>query len=169
MRRSVCNAHASNGGRSLCVQIPREHSYPLPTYWYHSKGNWLRYNFAADKWNFAADFSSFIVEIVRKTTNLGTSSHFEEVMGGIEPWLMARWKARVDFLLTLIELLFLYPLPLTRYTAKRQNSLLFGGVGQFQPRFQGEGVVPGEYLFGFEKTRRILLSDSVNCTVLFVR
>jgi len=26
--------------------------------------------------------------------------HFEEVRGSVEPWLMARWKARVDFLLT---------------------------------------------------------------------
>jgi len=40
------------------------------------------------------------------------------------------------------------------------------GVGQLQPRFQGEGVVPGEYFFGFYKTRHILLSDSANCTVL---
>jgi len=48
MRRSVCNTGASNGGRSLCVQISRERSYPLPIYWYHSKDNWLRYNFAAD-------------------------------------------------------------------------------------------------------------------------
>jgi len=39
---------ASNGGRSLWVQISRERSYPLPIYWYHSKGNWLRYNIAAD-------------------------------------------------------------------------------------------------------------------------
>jgi len=28
MRRSVCNAGASNVGRSLCVQISRERSYP---------------------------------------------------------------------------------------------------------------------------------------------
>jgi len=28
MRQSVCNAGASNGGRSLCVQISRERSYP---------------------------------------------------------------------------------------------------------------------------------------------
>ena len=28
MRRSVCNAGASNAGRSLCVQISRERSYP---------------------------------------------------------------------------------------------------------------------------------------------
>jgi len=33
--------------------------------------------------------------------------HFEEVRGGVEPWLMARWKARVDYLLSVIELLFL--------------------------------------------------------------
>ena len=32
--------------------------------------------------------------------------HFEEVMGGVEPWLMARWKARAEFLLSVIELLF---------------------------------------------------------------
>ena len=30
MRRSVCNAGASNAGRFLCVQISRERSYPLP-------------------------------------------------------------------------------------------------------------------------------------------
>ena len=29
-RRSVCHAGASNAGRSLCVQISRERSYPLP-------------------------------------------------------------------------------------------------------------------------------------------
>jgi len=45
MRWSVCNAGASNAGRFLCVQISRERSYPLPIYWYHSIGNWLRYNF----------------------------------------------------------------------------------------------------------------------------
>ena len=36
---------ASNGGWSLCIQISREWSYPLPIYWYHSKGNWLHYNY----------------------------------------------------------------------------------------------------------------------------
>ena len=62
-------------------------------------------------------------------------------MGSIEPWLMARWKARVDFLLTVIEL------PLRRYKAKRvKTHCLLEGVGQLQPRFQGEGVVPGKFL-----------------------
>jgi len=30
-------------GSVPCVQISREWSYPLPIYWYHSKGNWLRF------------------------------------------------------------------------------------------------------------------------------
>ena len=34
--------------QSVCARISRERSYALPIYWYHSKGNWLRYNFAAD-------------------------------------------------------------------------------------------------------------------------
>jgi len=92
MRRSVCNAGASNAGQSLCVQISREWRYPLPIYWYHSKGNWLRYNSAAESfyiikcqkfyyikvllYNFSADFSSFIVEIVQKTANVSTLSPF---------------------------------------------------------------------------------------------
>ena len=52
---------------------------PLTIYWYHSKGNWLRYNLAADSFyivKIAADFSSVIVEIVRKTTNFGIWSPF---------------------------------------------------------------------------------------------
>jgi len=48
MRQSMCNTGASNAGRSFCVQISRERSYPLPIYWYHSKGDWLHYNIAAD-------------------------------------------------------------------------------------------------------------------------
>ena len=33
--------------------------------------------------------------------------HFEKVGGGVEPWWMARWKALAEFLLSVIELLFL--------------------------------------------------------------
>jgi len=33
-------------------------------------------------------------------------------------------------------------------------------------KISGEGVAPGEYFFGFCKTRHILLSNSANCTVL---
>jgi len=39
-----------------------------------------------------------------------------------------------------------YLLPFTRYKAKRVKAHCFlEGVGQFEPRFQGDGVVPAEY------------------------
>ena len=41
-------------------------------------------------------------------------TNFEDVKGSVEPWLMARWKARVEFLLSVIELLFVYPMHLDR-------------------------------------------------------
>jgi len=62
---------------------------------------------------------------------------------------MARWKARVEFLLSVIGLLFqfFYLLRLRRYKAKRvKNRCYQAGVGQFEPRLQRVGVVPGEYL-----------------------
>jgi len=100
MRRSVWNARASNGGRSLCVQISREWNYPLPIYWYHFKRNWLRYNFAAD--SFAAD-SFYIMKlcsrlIVHYCLNCMKDNKFRyliPILRKVEPWLMARWKAPV--------------------------------------------------------------------------
>ena len=47
-----------------------------------------------------------------------------------------------------------------------QNSLLSGEGRPLGANISGEGVVPGEYFFGFYKTRHILLSNSENCTVL---
>ena len=71
-----------------------------------------------------------IVEVVQNTTPLGTfDPHFEEVWGGVEPWSMARWKARVDFLLSVIELIFL-SLTVEALQGKTcQTSLLSGEVG----------------------------------------
>ena len=105
----------------LCVQTWREQNYPLPIYWHHSKGNWFRYNFAAESfykmklcsrlfvlycWNCPKDDKfRYSIPIFRK-------------LGGVEPWLMARWKARVEFLLGVIELRFCL-LRLRRYY--RQN------------------------------------------------
>ena len=73
--------------------------------------------------------------------------HFEEVRGGVESWWMARWKARAEYLLSLIELLFLsLTVGLRRYKAKRvKTRSLQEWVCHFEPKFQGEGVVPGEY------------------------
>jgi len=50
---------------------------PLPIYWYHSKGNWMRYNFAADSFYIMKLCVRLFVlycrrlEVVQKTTNLG--------------------------------------------------------------------------------------------------
>jgi len=56
---------------------------------------------------------------------------------------------------------------LRRYKAKCvKTRCLQEWVGHLEPKFQGEGVVPGEYFFGLYKTRHILLSNSANCTVL---
>jgi len=77
---------------------------------------------------------------------------------------MARWKARVEFLLSVIELLFL-SLTLSCYKAKRVKTRCYQeGVGHLEPRFQGEGVVPRGYFFS--QTRHILLSKYANCIVL---
>jgi len=70
---------------------------------------------------------------------------FEEVTGGVAPWSMARWKALVEFLLSVIELLFL-SLTLEALQGKTcQNRSLQEWLGHFEPKFHGEVVVPGEY------------------------
>jgi len=66
--------------------------------------------------------------------------HFEEVRGGVEPWLMARWKACVEFLLSVMNFFF-YLLWLRRYKAKAiKTCCLQEGVGHLEPRFQEEVV-----------------------------
>jgi len=63
--------------------------------------------------------------------------HFEEVRGRIEPWLMARWKARVDFLLSVIELLLL-SLTVEALQGKMcQNSLPSGGGRSLGAKISG--------------------------------
>jgi len=56
---------------------------------------------------------------------------------------MARWKARVEFLLSIIERLFLsLTVALRRFKAKCvKTRCLQEGVGHLEPRFQGKGVV----------------------------
>jgi len=57
---------------------------------------------------------------------------------------MARWKALVEFLLSVIELFLSLTVEALQVTP--QDSLLSGGVGQFERRLQGQGVVPGEHV-----------------------
>jgi len=79
---------------------------------------------------------------------------------------MARWKAHVDFLLSVTELLFLSLTTEALQGKTCQSSLLSGEGGSLWAKISGGRGRPWGILFGFYKTRHILLSDSANCTVL---
>jgi len=87
-------------------------------------------------------------------------------MGGVEPWLMARWKARAEFLLSAIELLFLSLTVDTLQGKMSQNSLPSGGGRSLGAKILGGRGRPWGIFSGFYKTRHILLSDGANCTML---
>ena len=62
MRRNVCNERRC----FQCWLVPlrsdsKGTELPLPIYWYHSKGNWLRYNFAAESFYIMKLFSRLFV------------------------------------------------------------------------------------------------------------
>jgi len=79
---------------------------------------------------------------------------------------MARWKARVVFLLSVAELLLL-SLTVEALQGKRcQNSLLSGRGRSLGAKISGRRGRHWGMFVGFYKTRHILLSDSANCTVL---
>ena len=108
-----------------------------------------------------------IVEVVQNTTPVGTfDPHFEEVGGGVEPWSMARWKALAEFLLSVTELLFLSLTVEAQQGKMCQNSLRSGLGRSFGAKISGGRGRPWGIIFGFYKTRHILLSKGANCTVL---
>jgi len=72
---------------------------------------------------------------------------------------MARWKACVDFLSTVTELLFLSLTADVLQGKTCQNSLLFGEGGSVLAKISGEGVVPGEYFFVSTKLDTIPACD----------
>ena len=71
----------------------------------------MLYNLAADSFYIMKLCSRLFVLDRRSRPKYDTSMqfdpHFEEVRGGVEPWWMARGNARAEFLLSVIELLFL--------------------------------------------------------------
>jgi len=129
----------------------------------------MRYNCAAD--------SFYIIKLCSRRFVLYCRSrpkndkfrhfdpHFEEVMGDVEPYWIARWKARAEFLLSVIEL-FLSLTVDTLQGKMCQNSLPSGVCRSLRVKISGGRVRPWGIFFGFDKTRHILLSDSPNCTVL---
>jgi len=80
--------------------------------------------------------------------------------------MMACWKARVEFLLSVIELLFLSLAVKALQGKVCQNLLLSGGGRSLGAKISGGRGPPWGIFFGFYKTRHIFLYDSANCTVL---
>ena len=124
----------------------------------------MRYNYAADNIYIMKLCSSLFVLYCRSRPKDDRSRqfdpHFEEVMGGVQPWWMARWKARAEFLLSVIELHFL-PLTIEALQGKMCQYSLPSGVGRSRgAKISGGRGRPWGIFFGFYKTRHILLSDS---------
>ena len=135
----------------------------------------MRYNPAADSCYIVKLCSRLFVLYCRSRPKDDRSRHsdphFEEVRGGVEPWWMACWKARAEFLfaeflLSVSELLFL-SLTVEALQGKMCQNSLSSGVGRsLGAKISGGRGLPWGIFFGFYKTRHILLSNSANCTVL---
>ena len=79
---------------------------------------------------------------------------------------MARWKARTEFLLSVIELLFL-SLTVEALQGKTCQNSQPSAVGRsLWAKISWRRGRPWGIVFGFYKTRHILLSNGANCTVL---
>jgi len=109
----------------------------------------MLYNFAADSFYVMKLCSRLFVLYCRSRPKDDKSRHFdphfEEVRDGVELWWMARWKARAEFLLSVIELLFLSLTVEALQSKTCQNSQPSGEGRSLGAKISGEGVVPGEY------------------------
>jgi len=157
-------------GRSLGGKISGGRGRPLPIYWYHSKRNWMFYNFAADSFYILKLCSRLFIRYhwshPKDDRSRHFDPHFEEVGGGVEHWWMARWEAHAEFLLNLIELLFLC-LTVEALQGKMCQNSLSSGVGRsLGAKIAGGTGRPWGIFFGFYRTRHILLSKGADCTVL---
>jgi len=119
----------------------------------------MRYNFADDRFYIMKLCSRLFVLYCRSRPKDDKSRHFdpnfEEVRGGVEPWLMARWKARVEILLSVIDLLFLC-LTVEALQGKMCQNSQPSGVGRsLGDKISGGRDRPWGIFFGFYKTRHI--------------
>ena len=119
----------------------------------------MLYNFAADSFYMMKLCSRHFVLHCRSRPKYDTSMHivphFEEVRGGVEPWWMARWKARAEFLLSVVELLFLSLMVEALQGKMCQNSLPPGVGRSRRAKISGGRGRPWGIFFGFYKTRHI--------------
>jgi len=107
----------------------------------------MHYNFAADSSYIMKLCSRLFVLYCRSRLKDDKSRHFdpnfEEVRGGVEPWRMARWKARAEFLLSVIELLFLSLTVEALQDKMCQNSLPSEVGRSLSQIFTGKGLSLG--------------------------
>ena len=93
----------------------------------------MLYNFAADSFYIMKLCCRRFVLHCRSRQKYDRSRHFdphfEEVRGGAEPCWMARWKALAEFLLSVIELLFI-SLTVEALQGKMCQNSLPSGVGR---------------------------------------
>ena len=113
----------------------------------------MLYNFAAGSFYIMKLCSRLFVLHCRSRPKFDNSMHFdphfEEIRGGVEPGWMARWKTRVEFLLSVIELLFL-SLTVEALQGKRcQDTLLSGGGRSVRAKISGGRGRPWEIFFWF--------------------
>jgi len=130
----------------------------------------MRYNFTADSFYIMKLCSRLFVLYCRSRPKDDKSRHFdphfEEVRGVVERWWMAHWKARADFLLSVIECLFL-SLTVEALQGKMCQNSLPSGVGRsLGAKISGGSCRPWGIFFVLHKTRHILLFNGANCTVL---
>jgi len=139
-------------GRSLCVHISRERSYPLPIYWYHFERQLIalqpcRWEFL-DNETLQQTFRPVLSKLSKRRQISVIYPHFEELNGGVEPWLMARWKARVKSLLSVSELLFLSLTAEALQGKMCQNLLPSGGGRSLGAKISGgRGRAPPIYWY----------------------
>ena len=79
---------------------------------------------------------------------------------------MARWKVRVEFSLSVTELLFLSVTVEALHGKMCQNSLPSGVGRSLGSKISGGSCRPWGIFFVLHKTRHILLFNGANCTVL---
>ena len=146
------NSLRSGGGRSLGAKISRGRGRP--------PGNMLTplekqlIALQLCRWEFLYNetlrqtFRPLLSKLSKRRQILVLYPHFEEVRGDAEPWLMARWKARVEFLLSVIELLTVEALQ----GKMCQNSLPSGGGRSLGAKIsRGRGRTPGNIFIPLER------------------
>jgi len=151
----VCNSGASSGGRSLCIQMSREQSYPRQYIDTTRKAidcaTTLPLTFLYNE-TLQQTFRPVLSKLSKRRQIWVIYPHFEEVRGGIEPLLMARWKAHVKFLLSVIGLLFLSLMVEALQGKMCQNSLPLGGGRSLGAKISGgRGCPPANILIPLER------------------